>query len=351
MEETSLTSTSTAAAAARKRSTVCVTGGGGFLASWLVKLLLSTGRYAVRATARHPAESRPSNQKPAGDGKNAHLVALEEENAGDRLQLLKADVLDYGSVASAVAGCEGVFHVASPVPYAQPSNPQADVIVPAVTGTLNVLKACYEAKVKRVVLVSSVAAVFNNPKWPKDKAFDEDSWSDEDYCRKNEVWYLLSKILSEREASAYAAKTGLDMVTICPSLVIGPLMQSTVNTSVKIFLDYIKGGEHRDQETIENRLRNLVDVRDVADALLLAYENSEASGRYICSSTPIRVSDIMDILRTMHPTSRCPKRFVEVQDDITYNTDKIQKLGWACRPIEETIRDSIKCYMDLGILK
>ncbi|RCV20139.1 hypothetical protein SETIT_4G032200v2 [Setaria italica] len=277
--------------AAAARSTVCVTGAGGFLASWLVKLLLSSGRYAVRGTARDP-----------GDGKNAHLMPLE--NAGERLQLLKADMLDYGSVASAVAGCEGVFHVASPVPYGQPSNPEADVIAPAVTGTLNVLKACYEAKVKRVVLVSSVAAVFNNPKWPKGKAFDEDSWSDEDYCRKNEEWYLLSKILSEREASAYAAKTGLDMVTICPSLVIGPLMQSTLNTSVKIFLDYIKG----DHETIENRLRNLVDVRDVADALLLAYENSKASGRYICSSTPIRVRDIMDILRTMHPTSRWPKR-------------------------------------------
>lgn len=64
---------------------------------------------------------------------------------------------------------------------------QEDVIAPAVTGTLNVLKACYEAKVKRVVVVSSVASVFNNPNWPKGEAFTEDSWSDEEYCRKNEV--------------------------------------------------------------------------------------------------------------------------------------------------------------------
>ncbi|KAL6658923.1 hypothetical protein ACP70R_002963 [Stipagrostis hirtigluma subsp. patula] len=276
------------------------------------------------------------------DEKNAHLMALE--HAGDRLQLFKADMLDYVSVESAVAGCEGVFHVASPVPYGQPPNPEADVIAPAVTGTLNVLRACYEAKVKRVVVVSSVAAVFNNPNWPKGKAFDEDSWSDEEYCRKNEVWYLLSK-MSEREAFGYAAKTGLDIVTICPSLVIGPLMQSTVNTSVKIFLGYIKG-----YEIIEDRLRNLVDVRDVADALPLAYENSEASGRYICSSSPIRVSDMMNILRTSYPTSPYPKSFVEVEDNITYNTEKIQKLGWTFRPIEETIRDSIECYMALGIL-
>jgi len=57
-------------------------------------------------------------------------------------------------------------------------------------------------------------------------------------------WYFLSKTLAEHEAFAYAAKTGLDIVTICPSLVIGPLMQRTVNTSVKVFLSYIKGEEH-----------------------------------------------------------------------------------------------------------
>lgn len=62
-----------------------------------------------------------------------------------------------------------------------------EVIGPAVTGTANVLKACYEAKVGRVVVVSSVSAVFDNPNWPKGKAFDEESWSDEERCRKNQV--------------------------------------------------------------------------------------------------------------------------------------------------------------------
>ncbi|PAN33912.1 hypothetical protein PAHAL_6G056000 [Panicum hallii] len=323
-----------AAAAAEKSSTVCVTGAGGFVASWLVKLLLSTGRYAVRGTVRDP-----------GDGKNAHLLALE--GAGERLQLVKADMLDYSSVASAVAGCEGVFHVASPVPYGQSSNPEADVIAPAVTGTLNVLKACKEAEVKRVVVVSSVSAVFNNPNWPKGKAFTEDSWSDEEYCRKNEEWYFLSKTLAEHEAFAYAAKTGLDIVTICPSLVIGPLMQRTVNTSVKVFLSYIKG----DQETVQNGFKNLVDVRDVADALLLAYENPQASGRYLCNSLPIRVSDIVNILiKSSFPTYTYPKNFVEFEGGYTYDTEKLRKLGWTYRPMEETLRDSIECYRRLGIL-
>ncbi|CAN6201082.1 unnamed protein product [Urochloa humidicola] len=311
---------------------VCVTGAGGFVASWLVKLLLSRGNYTVRGTVRDP-----------GASKNAHLKALD---AGERLQLLKADLLDYNSVASAVAGCEGVFHVASPVPSGRSSNPEVEVIGPAVTGTANVLKACYEAKIGRVVVVSSVAAVSNNPNWPKGKAFDEDSWSDEEFCRKNEDWYNLSKTLAEREAFAYAAKTGLDVVTICPSLVIGPLMQPTVNASSKILLNYFKG----DRDTVENRLRNIVDVRDVVDALLLAYEKPEASGRYICSSHPIKVSDMINILKNLYPTYPYPKNFVEVEGNFVNNSEKLQKLGWTFRPIEETLRDSVESYKAFGLL-
>ncbi|CAL5039441.1 unnamed protein product [Urochloa decumbens] len=311
---------------------VCVTGAGGFVSSWLVKLLLSRGNYTVRGTVRDP-----------GASKNAHLKALE--GAGERLQLLKADLLDYGSVASAVAGCEGVFHVASPVPSGRSSNPEVEVIGPAVTGTANVLKACYEAKVGRVVVVSSISAVSNNPNWPKGKAFDEDSWSDEEYCRKNEDWYNLSKTLAEREAFAYAAKTGLDVVTICPSLVLGPLMQSTINASSKILLNYFKG-EH---DTVENRLRNIVDVRDVVDALLLAYEKPEASGRYICSSHPIKVSDMINILKNLYPTYPYPKNFVEVEGNVN-NSEKLQKLGWTFRPIEETLCDSVESYKTFGLL-
>ncbi|XP_047066731.1 cinnamoyl-CoA reductase 1-like [Lolium rigidum] len=312
---------------------VCVTGAGGFIASWLVKLLLSKGHYAVRGTVRNP-----------GDCKNAHLKTLE--GAGERLQLVRADLLDYDSIASAVAGCEGVFHVASPVPFGRSTNPEAEIIAPAVTGTLNVLKACYEAKVKRVVMVSSVSAVYNNPNWPKGKVFDEDSWSDEAVCRKGEDWYDLSKTLAEREAFAYAAKTGLDIVTICPSLVIGPLLQSSVNASSQVLLNYLKG-EH---ETVENKLRNLVDVRDVADAILLAFENAEACGRYLCSSLSIKVSDLINILKTLYPMYSYPKNFAEVERNIIYSSEKLQKLGWTFRPVEKTLADSVESYRASGIL-
>lgn len=64
---------------------------------------------------------------------------------------------------------------------------QLEVLEPAVKGTLNVLKACLEAKVQRVVFVSSVAAVVMNPRWPKGQVMDETCWSDKEYCRTTKV--------------------------------------------------------------------------------------------------------------------------------------------------------------------
>lgn len=61
------------------------------------------------------------------------------------------------------------------------------MLEPAIAGTLNILRACTNAEVKKVVLVSSAAAVTCNPKWPKDLAMDESCWSDIEFCRMIEV--------------------------------------------------------------------------------------------------------------------------------------------------------------------
>lgn len=54
-------------------------------------------------------------------------------------------------------------------------------------------------------------------------------------------WYCLSKTMAELEAFNYAKRTGLDVVTLCPSLVIGPLLQSTVNASSGVLVDFLTG--------------------------------------------------------------------------------------------------------------
>ncbi|OWM70552.1 hypothetical protein CDL15_Pgr014225 [Punica granatum] len=120
-------------------------------------------------------------------------------------------------------------------------------------GTLNVLKACLEAKVKRVVHVSSVAAVLMSPKWPKDRVLDEICWSDKEYCRNAYIQGLkfpeqddikcnyLSTTEAESAAFEYAKQTRLDVVSVCPGLIIGPVLQPPLNMRTMILLKVVKG--------------------------------------------------------------------------------------------------------------
>ncbi|XP_058073380.1 cinnamoyl-CoA reductase 1-like isoform X2 [Magnolia sinica] len=311
---------------------ICVTGAGGFLASWVVKLLLSKG-YMVHGTVRDPA-----------DEKNAHLKKLE--NSLENLQLFKANLLDYDSLCAAIAGCSGVLHVASPCPPGNVPNPEVDLIEPALTGTLNVLKACSEAGVKRAIVVSSGAAVAWNPNWPKDRVMDEECWTDEQYCKTIGNWYCLSKTLAEREALQYGEKSGLNVVTVCPSLIFGPPLQPTVNTSSLFLIKILK-----ENETVENKSRSVVDVRDIAEALVIAYEKPEASGRYICASYTIRIQDLANKLRSMYPNYNYPKNFTEVDGgSMNLSSEKLKGLGWKCRPLEDTLSDSIECFQEAGLL-
>ncbi|OWM70549.1 hypothetical protein CDL15_Pgr014222 [Punica granatum] len=324
-----------------ERKRVCVTGAGGFVASWVVKLLLSKG-YVVHGTVRDPK-----------DEKYAHLSKLDR--ASDNLKIFKADLLDYDSLRTAIAG------------YLS----QVEVLEPAVKGTLNVLKACKEVKIRRVVYVSSTAAVVMNPNWPKDQVMDESCWSSKEYCKATETlamarlpvfhcdkadsensvdihnWYCLSKTEAESAAFEYAKQNGLDVVAVCPGLIFGPVLQLTLNSSTLVLVKLVQGGE----DSVPNRLRPLVDVRDVAEAVIMAYEKPEAEGRYICVAHAIKTRDLAEKLRRLYPDFTYPKNYSETQHDNKLNSEKLQKLGWTYRPLEETLIDSIESYREAGLLK
>ncbi|CAN6561775.1 unnamed protein product [Malus baccata var. baccata] len=208
---------------------VSVTGASGYIASWLVKLLLERG-YTVKASVRDPHDKK----------KTEHLLALD--GAKERLQLFKADLLEEGSFDSLVEGSEGVFHTASPF-YHNVSDPQAELIDPALKGTLNVLRSCAKVpSIKRVVITSSMAAVaFNGKPLAPDVVVDESWFSDVVVCEKSKLWYMISKTLAEEAAWKFAKENGIDIVTINPGLVIGPLLQPTLNTSVEPVLKLVNG--------------------------------------------------------------------------------------------------------------
>ncbi|ESW21024.1 hypothetical protein PHAVU_005G034600 [Phaseolus vulgaris] len=316
---------------------VCVTGASGYIASWVVKFLLERG-YTVKATVRDPNNS----------SKVDHLLNLD--GAKERLHLVKANLLEEGSFDSAVEGVHAVFHTASPF-FNNAKDPQTELLDPALKGTLNVLKSCVKSPtLKRVVLTSSVAAVSFNyrPKTP-DVVVDETWYSDPEYCKENGLWYNLSKTLAEDAAWKFAKENNIDLVTMNPALVVGPLLQPELNTSSAMVLSLVDGSP-----TFGNVTLGWVDVRDVAMAHILAYESASANGRYVLVERVAHFSDVVKFLRDLYPTLQLPEKCV---DDKPYDPifqvskEKAKSLGIEYIPLEVSIKDTVESLKEKNFVK
>ncbi|KHN12530.1 Bifunctional dihydroflavonol 4-reductase/flavanone 4-reductase [Glycine soja] len=306
---------------------VCVTGASGYIASWIVKFLLNRG-YTVKATVRDTSDPKKIN----------HLVGLD--GAKERLHLYKANLLEEGSFNSVVQGCHAVFHTASPF-YHNVKDPQAELLDPALKGTLNVLKSCVNLPtLERVVLTSSVAAVAYNgkPRTP-DVVVDETWFSDPGFCRESQMWYTLSKTLAEDAAWKFVKENNIDMVTINPAMVIGPLLQPVLNTSAASILNVINGAQ-----TFPNASFGWVNVKDVANAHILAYENASANGRYCLVERVAHYSEIVKILRDLYPTLQLPEKCA---DDNPYvpiyqvSKERAKSLGIEYTPLEVSLKETV----------
>ncbi|EYU46248.1 hypothetical protein ABFS82_04G060200 [Erythranthe guttata] len=317
--------------------TVCVTGASGYIASWIVKFLLRRG-YTVKASVRDTSDPN----------KTQHLLALD--GAKERLHLIKANLLEEGSFDAVVDGCDGVFHTASPF-FLSTTDPEAELINPALKGTLNVLRSCAKTPtVKRVVLTSSIVAVFANgkPRTPE-VVVDETWWSDPLFCRQMQQWYMLSKTLAEEAAWKFVKEKGIDMVAINPAMVIGPLLQPTLNTSSAAILNLINGAE-----AYPNVTSGWVNVKDVANAHILAFENPSANGRYCMVESVAHFSEIANILRGLYPTFRLPEKCADDKPFVpTYQVSKerAKSLGVEFTPLEESIKETVESLEEKNFVK
>jgi dihydroflavonol-4-reductase len=124
--------------------------------------------------------------------------------------------------ADAVTGADYVLHVASPVPTVDPKSDD-ELVRPARDGTLRVLKAARDAGVKRVVMTSSTSAIMFG-RGVREKPFTEADWTDETN-RADTSPYDRAKTIAERAAWAWhkAEGGGLELVTVNPALVLGPV--------------------------------------------------------------------------------------------------------------------------------
>src|SRR5215472_6770316 len=200
--------------------TVLVTGGSGYIGGWCVIELLRRG-YDVRTTVRD-LKSEPKVR--------ALIGALSA--AGDRLSFRQLNLTSDEGWDEAVAGCDYMLHVASPIAIQEPKDPN-ELIVPARGGALRAIGAAIKGGVRRVVMTSSVAATGRGYGAP-DGVADETNWTDGDDVRVGA--YGRSKTLAERAAWELmkAANASTTLTTVNPALVVGPVLSDDFSGSIEV---------------------------------------------------------------------------------------------------------------------
>ncbi|EES11487.1 hypothetical protein SORBI_3006G227300 [Sorghum bicolor] len=334
-----------------RKKTACVTGGNGYIASALIKMLLERG-YAVKTTVRKPDDME----------KNSHLKDLQTLGS---LEIFRADLDEDGSFDDAVAGCDYAFLVAAPVNL-HTKNPEKELIEPAVRGTLNVMRSCVKAgTVRRVVLTSSAASVSSRPQLQGDGlVLDEDSWSDVEYLRAHKPagpWgYPVSKVLLEKEAYRFSEEHGISLVTVCPVLTVGAAPAPTVRTSVPNCLSLLSGDEaefavldaiERDAGCVP-----LVHVDDLCRAELFVAEEDAAAGRYICCSLNTTITDLARFLTDNYPQYGVKTNLLSGEQlqkpRVHLSSEKLVKEGFGFRytTLDDMYDDMVEYGKVLGIL-
>ncbi|KAL9241988.1 hypothetical protein vseg_016036 [Gypsophila vaccaria] len=316
----------------------CVTGGTGFIAAYLIKTLLERG-YTVRTTVRDPGNEEKFR------------FLWQMKGARERLKIMGADLMTEGSFDEAIRGAIGVFHTAAPVLVPYDDNVYENLVQPSIKGTLNVLKSCTKAtSVRRVVLTSSCSAIRYSSNIDMGSPLNESDWSDPEYCKKNKLWYPYAKTLAEKAAWQIAKESGLDLVVVNPSFIIGPLLAPQPTSTLLLLLGIIKGaiGEY------PNQAIGFVHIDDAILTHILAMEESTATGRLICSSTVAHWSDIIHMLKAKYPSYPYEtKRGTQIGDDKPHIMDssKILQLGHpGFKSIAQMFDDCIKSFQDKGFL-
>jgi nucleoside-diphosphate-sugar epimerase len=340
-------------------STILVTGGSGFVGSHTILQLLAAG-HRVRTTVR--------SLKREADVRA--MLKTGGAEPGDRLSFVIADLENDAGWREAVAACDYVLHVASPLPPNVPKH-EDELIIPARDGTLRVLRAARDAGVKRVVLTSSFTAIGYGHA-PQQTPFDETNWTNPN--GRGATAYVKSKTLGERAAWDFIAKEGgnLALSVVNPVGVFGPVLGPDYSASILLVKRMMDGA----MPGLPQLYFGVVDVRDVADLHVRAMTNPAASGQRFLAAAGDFMSllDIAKVLkRHMGPVARrVPSRqlpnwlvrIAALRDpavrQILPELGKIKNasnekarriLAWTPRSNEEAIVATAKSLVRFGLLK
>ncbi len=238
-----------------------VTGSTGFIGNVLVRKLIKRGR-KVRAFFRTTSDT----------------IALK----GLPVERITGNILDPQSLTEAFRGIDTVYHLAAKISIM----PGEDQVIRKINleGTRNVIKACLDAKVKKLIYTSTIHAL-KEP--PMGTTIDENMPYDPENERGE---YDRSKAQASTEVMD-AIDKGLHTVVLCPTGVLGPY-DWRFSPITQTFLDFYNGG----MKMAINGAYDFVDVRDVAQGHILASQKAKPGSNYILSGQRVTMQEMFGML-------------------------------------------------------
>ncbi|GKU23228.1 SDR family oxidoreductase [Clostridium folliculivorans] len=334
---------------------VLVTGGSGYIAINIILKLLKQG-YRVRTTLRTMSRQAEVKSMLSAGG----IISF------DSLEFIQADLTNDDNWYEAAVGATYVIHVASPTPATRPDDGN-EMVKMAVEGTLRVMKAAKEAKVKRVVMTSASGAVLAGHKHHPE-IFTEQDWTNLD----EEIdAYQRSKTMAEQAAWKFAKENQMELSTILPVAVMGPILGKDFSHSNQIIRTMLMGK----MPFLMKMGFDSVDVRDVAELHLLAMTKQAAAGERFLATTGENITYkqeakllrqnfgdeankvstrempnfLVKLLAVFMKDLRMPATFLG-QNTACSNLKAKNLLGWQPRPAREGILATARSMIELNLL-
>lgn len=252
-----------------------ITGGAGFIGSHIARALLELGE-DVRVLDNFSS------------GKRENLKGLEAD-------VMEGDLRDQGKVSDAVRAVDIIFHQAAFVSVPESMEKPQECFDINVTGTSTLLEAARRSGVKRVVIASSAAVYGDSTAIPLVETTHIRQLSP----------YAISKRIDEMYAELYSNQFGLEVAALRYFNVYGPRQRpdSMYAAAVPIFIRSMLDNKPVTIFGDGGQSRDLINVRDVVQANLLASRHPSAPGQIfnVCTGMETRLLDLLDILYEIFP--------------------------------------------------
>lgn len=283
-----------------------VTGGAGFIGSHIVSALLEQGA-SVRVLDNFST------------GRRENIEALTRKFGRDQLEVLEGDVRSASDVGEAVDGVEVIFHSAAFVSVPQSMDEPQECFDVNVTGTSLLLDAARRAGVRRVVVASSAAVYGESDALPLI----------EETPLQPKSPYALSKRVNEMYAELFTSAFGFEVVALRYFNVYGPRQRpdSMYAAAVPIFARRLLDGKPVTIFGDGGQTRDLINVRDVVRANLIASEHPRAAGHAfnVCTGVETRLLDLIEVLYDLFPNAPAPEFAAPRAGDIYRSVGSPQK--------------------------